>query len=381
MADDKMKLVSLYSTEGGSDKVYTMWIEPQGDGFLVQAQWGRRGGPMQAGTKTPKPVGLVDAEKVYQKVLKEKQGKGYHEGETAPAFSQVTNAVDTGLRPMLLTDCTSEGPKRFLEDPAWGAQEKMNGKRIMLDIFPDGRVVGINRRGLECPIPQEVTDAFKAKRGGRGGSARPIPRLTLDGELVGTTYHAFDLLLEADDIGKQIDRKSNPVNVRHYRLTTVLRLFLCESVKTVDLMVSTANKGLLVTRLQTERREGVVFKRLDAPYEPGRRENVAKAIAVKVKFYATISAIVMWWTDKSSVEVGLKDGPSVMSVGKVTIHAKHVDKISMGNIIRLKYLYATSAKQLYQANLDPTADGKVIADQLVPDPIADLKFEGKGEEE
>jgi hypothetical protein len=39
-------------------------------------------------------------------------------------------------------------------------------------------------------------------------------------------------------------------------------------------------------RLMDEDREGVVFKDCNAIYEPGRRESLKKAIAVKVKFWA-----------------------------------------------------------------------------------------------
>lgn len=72
------KRVSLYCQEGGSDKVYTLWLESRDGGlFTVEAQWGRRGGPMQAGAKTPKPVSRADAEKVYTKTVAEKLAKGY----------------------------------------------------------------------------------------------------------------------------------------------------------------------------------------------------------------------------------------------------------------------------------------------------------------
>ncbi len=68
----KLKESSLWCKEGSADKEYHIWIEPQGSGFLVQAQWGRRGGPMQAGCKTPKPVPMEDAEKILDKVVREK---------------------------------------------------------------------------------------------------------------------------------------------------------------------------------------------------------------------------------------------------------------------------------------------------------------------
>jgi bifunctional non-homologous end joining protein LigD len=378
--------VSLYSTEGGADKVYTIWLEDRGSGlFTVEAQWGRRGGSVQGGPKTPKPVFLQAAEAVYDKTLAEKRAKGYHEGEDAPAFSQVDGAVDSGLRPMLLTDCSSEGPERFILSDDWGAQEKMNGKRIMLNIFPDGRVVGVNRRGLECPIPEDVVAAFKPKRG------RRAPRLTLDGEMIGDVYHAFDLLLEDDGVSKEICLKARTAANRHYRLVTVLKPFLGDSMKVVDLVVPMESKRALVALLRNTRKEGVVFKKLDETYVPGKIENVGKAMAVKCKFYAEGTFLVIAWNDKSSVQIAAYDdqGIETIQVGNVTVPAKYVDQINeaMGHevkgkrvLIRVRYLYATEARILYQPNLDPDDAGCVVRDSV--DQVtrrSDLKLEGKDE--
>lgn len=383
-----MEKITLYCREGGSDKQYTIWIEEdvsttKPDRFTVQAQWGRRGGTVQAGTKTPKPVQRRDAEAVMEKVIAEKRAKGYAEGPDAPAFKQVAGAVDSGLRPMLLTDATDRGELPYIEDPAWAAQEKMNGKRIMLDVFPDGRVVGVNRRGLECPIPEDVALTFNAIK---GQNPRKTPRLTLDGELIGDVYHAFDLMLEADDAGVEIDRRKTAAGVRHYRLGVVLKPFLSDNVRLVDFMVQENSKRALVKLLQVGNREGVVFKRIDALYLPGRVENLEKTVAVKVKFYAEgLFKVLKMNTDRQSIEVAAFNsiGYAWVSVGNVTVPTKYLPQISEGKMVRVRYLYATpDAKQLYQPNLDPTADGIVVADDaecVNGYLIKDLKFEGKDE--
>jgi len=383
-----MEKVTLYCREGGSDKQYTIWIEEDQsstkiDRWTVQAQWGRRGGTVQAGTKTPKPVARSQAEDVMEKILKEKRAKGYSEGPDAPAFKQVLGAMDSGLRPMLLTDATDGGEAAYIESSAWGAQEKMNGKRIMLDVFPDGRVVGVNRRGLECPIPETVVDAFKPKRGGRAA------RLTLDGEMIGDYYCPFDLLLEDDDAGHQIDWKASTMIVRHNRLMTALGPFRCDAIRPVQIEVRPESKRTFVALLRNTRKEGVVFKKLDAPYVPGKVENLAKATAVKVKFYSEGTFLVIAWNDKSSVQIAAYDdqGIETIQVGNVTVPAKYVDQINeaMGHevkrkrvLIRVRYLYATEARILYQPNLDPDDAGCVVRDSW--DQVArrsDLKLEGK----
>ena len=46
-------------------------------GFVVEFQYGRRGGHMNEGTKTPRPVSRGEAQKVFNKFVQEKTKKGY----------------------------------------------------------------------------------------------------------------------------------------------------------------------------------------------------------------------------------------------------------------------------------------------------------------
>jgi bifunctional non-homologous end joining protein LigD len=352
------KQVSLYCTEGGSDKVYTLWIEEKDGLFTVQALGGRRGGSMTPYTKG-KPGSRPEAEKTYASVLKEKLGKGYHEGADAPAFSHVEDAVDTDLRPMLLTDASGEDPEPYLKDPSWGAQQKMNGKRIMIRTTARG-VIGANRRGLECPIPEIVRTELAY------GDA------DLDGEMIGDTYHAFDLL----EMGGT-DCRKDPYQERHAELEAWRPTL--DHFKVVPLVTGEKAKRALYAKLQADRQEGIVFKKLEAAYLSGRVENLKKAIAIKIKFYSEGSFLVTGWTKgKSSVAVALVDPKTKEQVpaGSVTVAQKYVEQVEAGKIIRVRYLYATDANQLYQPTLDPDGNGSVVADGG-PDAPGTLKHEGK----
>jgi len=74
------KSTILYFREGTSDKEYHIQLEKSGSGYVVNFQYGRRGGPLQEGTKTPTPVSLPAAEIIFEKLKHEKERKGYHEG-------------------------------------------------------------------------------------------------------------------------------------------------------------------------------------------------------------------------------------------------------------------------------------------------------------
>jgi len=369
---ERVKSVTLFCVEGGSNKQYTVWMERSGNGWLVNFQFGPVGGWVQGGAKTKSPVSRAQAEKVYEGLLKQKRAKGYSEGEDAPAFSQPAARAaapaqkaaakaedDPGLRPMLLTWAEESDLGWLVGDDGWGAQEKINGKRIMIKVTRGG-VVGLNKRGLPCPIPEAVAREMSGFVG------------EFDGEMVGDVYNVFDMTMDGvANVG------TSGCEYRHGLLASRLAK-PTKHVRVVPLVVGADAKGVLVEGLRAGRKEGVVFKRLDAPYEAGRRPSLAKAIAVKVKFYAEIAVEVLKWNgDKSSVEVAALDSGRLVSVGKVTIHDKYVGQVAPGVVVRVKYLYATEAAQLYQANLDPTDDGSVVADQVAADPIGRLKFENK----
>lgn len=369
--DERVKLVTLFCTEGNSNKQYTIWMEKAGNGWVVNFQYGPVGGWVQSGSKTSTPVDRAKAERVYEDLLKQKKAKGYSAGADAPVFSSVKapspvakaaapKAEDQGLRPMLLTWAEECDLEFLIKDDRWGAQEKINGKRIQIKVTPDG-VAGSNKRGLLCPIPAAVEREMSGLLG------------EFDGEMVGETYHAFDMTMNSISADFKLER----CDYRHERLASRLAKPL-NNVKIVPLVTGEAAKRALVESLKAGRKEGVVFKKLDAPYEAGRRPNFGKAIAVKVKFYAEIAVEVLKWNkDVSSVEVAAMKEGRLVSVGNVTVHGKYVNQIAVGEVIRVKYLYATEAAQLYQANLDPTDDGSVIADQVAADPISLLKFENK----
>jgi bifunctional non-homologous end joining protein LigD len=55
-------------------------VEPQGDGFVVNLAYGRRGSTMATGTKTQIPVDHDSAKHIYDKLVREKMAKGYTQG-------------------------------------------------------------------------------------------------------------------------------------------------------------------------------------------------------------------------------------------------------------------------------------------------------------
>jgi hypothetical protein len=78
--------VSLYCTEGSSDKEYHMRIVATEamfgeDRFQVEVRYGRRGKQLIQSKKTSHPVTRLRARQVYEKVRHDKLQKGYREGQ------------------------------------------------------------------------------------------------------------------------------------------------------------------------------------------------------------------------------------------------------------------------------------------------------------
>ena len=146
-------------------------------------------------------------------------------------------------------------------------------------------------------------------------------------------------------------------------------------IEFVETATDPANKERLFRHLQAERKEGVVFKRLDAPYTPGRPNSGGNQ--VKHKFYATCSAVVAIINDKRSVELRLLNGKGWIPCGNVTI-PPNFKVPAVGEVVEVRFLYAfRESNALYQpVYLGPRQD--IGQHECV---LSQLKYKGQEEDE
>ena len=153
--------ITMFYTEGSSDKAYAARIEPKGEGWVVNFEYGRRGSSLKAGTKTPEPLPYESARKVYEKLVGSKQKEGYTPCESGERYQSTENAGrTTGLVPQLLNPVDESEIDTLISDDAWLAQEKYDGERRMVIVSTEG-VIGTNRNGLIVPISARLEEALR----------------------------------------------------------------------------------------------------------------------------------------------------------------------------------------------------------------------------
>jgi bifunctional non-homologous end joining protein LigD len=353
--------ITLYYREGSSDKVYQTAIEPSGTGFVVNFAYGRRGATLQTGTKTIKPVSFDQAKKLCDNLVREKTAKGYTPGENGTPYqhSEKQERV-TGVLPQLLNSIDESEIDGLIADDKFWAQEKFDGKRVLIRKDQD-KITGINRKGLAIDLPEPIVKAVQ------GLDAR---RCLVDGECVGDTFIAFDLLEEAT-----LDLKARPYHDRHAHLIDLMETAASDSIRYAETATDKQAKGALLAKLRDQKKEGIVFKDKDAPYIPGRPNSGGPQL--KFKFCALVSCIAAGANgSRRSIKLELLDGSRRVGVGNVTIPANHSIP-AKGAIVEVRYLYAYPGGSLFQ----PVYLGKRDDVDMRACTVSQLKFKAGEPEE
>jgi bifunctional non-homologous end joining protein LigD len=216
-----------------------------------------------------------------------------------------------------------------LAGPAWDfnpqesapcrAHEKKDGRRLLIR-KSGAEIHGINRRGLETGLPETIIQSIHKLPGD----------FVIDGEAVGDTYHAFDIL----DLWKA-PTTAKPYRERLPLLKALVDFAEVAAVQVIETVFEPDDKAALLGRLRQNRAEGAVFKQVEAPYTPGRPNSGGTQL--KYKFYSTGSFIVSAINDRRSVSLCLH--PDYAPCGNVAIPPSHrVPRV--GAVVEVRYLHA-----------------------------------------
>ena len=258
----------------------------------------------------------------------------------------------------LLTEVTPQEAARLIEDNRYGAQTKENGKRRII-VREYDEIYCFNREGEKCDLPLAV---FKILR------QHDLERFVIDVELCGSESNPqvkiFDALILGDGLGGlQVLAEDK----YWYRLERVKEDFgnFHPMFQVLETTRTSAEKLALTKKLYAEKAEGVVFKRMSAPYRQGRANQ-----HYKLKFVKTLDAVVIGPSPegKDSVELGLYD-----SVGKLhrICSSSLIGKqcLRPHDVVEIRYLYGTKTLHVVQPRIIQKRDDKhprkCLLDQIV----------------
>lgn len=334
------KSISLYFKEGTSDKQYNVQLQKEGDDYVVNFQYGRRGSALKGGTKTPTPVSEATATKIYDKLVNEKLREGYIEGAPGTAVAPASKKEIKEL-PQLLNPV--DDASYYINNDDYLAQEKFDGDRRMLDSSSQ-EVAGINRKGQNVILPVAIVKSVNKN-------------FTIDGEIIEDRLYVFDILsLDGEDT------KHLPCIDRVALLNSDLKLG--NNIIVVKTAFTTEEKQALYEELIARNAEGIVFKLKKSTYTPGRPSSGGNQL--KYKFWKSATFIVKDFTvGKRSVGLELmdEDGKKV-SVGRVTIPPNQ-DVPEIGDLIEVRYLYAYKGGSVFQPVYLGKRDDLYLEDAVV----------------
>ena len=332
--------IALYNTKGSSDKVYQVQLKPEGDGWVVEFQNGRRGGNLRSGRKTTAPVDYASALEVYTKLVESKKDGGYTPDESGVAYVGTDKEGRvTGYDPQLLNSVSLERLLELADTGEWLIQTKHDGERRGISHTPDGAEYS-NRKGLRVPVQESVANDVDLL------SACHFAPLSLDCEDMGDHVIVFDV---TDFEGKSIANRS--FEERTAALTLVRSAILDSDIMSIKVdMPREAPRGADMIAYLDERRaardEGIVMKRKTSVYAPGRPSREGDAIKYKFVERATVRVQAASKT-KRSVSLEVLDNGQWTGVGNCTVPANQ-DIPKKGALIDVEYLYAYPGGSLFQ---------------------------------
>lgn len=250
-------------------------------------------------------------------------------------------------QPMLVTPGTEPFDRavlRKVNDPAWGLDTKMDGRRLLLDL--DGPR-GYNRSGGPAILPAALEELL-------GWAGRVDVRL--DGELVGTTFHCFDIIGPSVPTAWEERRQTLDGFVKAWAPDPAL-------IQVIPWAIDLEGKALLAQRVVADNLEGLVAKRLGSPYQAGRSTHWQK-----LKFVGSVDCIVtaVGIDGKRNLAVSVYDGAGLVQIAEVSALTGDGPTLAVGDVCEVTYLAVGANRRLIQPvrpirRLDKAPDECTIA--------------------
>lgn len=354
----KPESLSLFYSEGTSNKEYHVHLLQKEDKWVVNFSYGRRGQALKADTKTKEPVEYAVAKKAYDKIVKEKTEKGYSTSETGGIFQQTASAERfSGIVPQLLNSITEEQLEVYIKDPNYVMQQKYNGERRLLQKNEES-ISGINKKGLVVLLPVSIEQSMQNQNSST---------MVVDGEIIGETVYVFDIL-EKDGLAI----KDKGFYERYKELKSSLKEN--DHLVIAPVAATESEKRQLLEMIKNSKEEGIVIKEKSSKYVAGRPASGGSQLKFKFVESATVMVDSVHQTKRSVGVIGFENDKKV-ELGNVTIYP-NMEMPAVGDVIEVEYLYAYKNGSLYQSVYLGKRNDQDKSDCT----IAQLKFKPEDEE-
>jgi len=370
--------VLLHNDEPPSNKYYEMQLVAVAGGFVINYRNWRAGTKGLSGTRTKKPLPFAEAKHLFDDIFREKTGEGrYHVVErtaseagasAAPPLSSHLTAqalapgasvpplASTGFLPQLLNPITRGECEELIYNDRFWAEQKVDGKRLLLGFMEErGGVVASNRRGEGVIVSPALQSAIKRLTEVKINGER-IRALCLDGEELLGAYYVFDLHLLGARVFNQRNQDAEALSYSERRtllerISDAYRRTLNGSsgqtaIRFLPVARTTSEKRSLFERLARDRNEGIVFKHRESLLHPGRPE--AGGDLFKFKFQITVDCILSVTDCQRRFHCAVFHEGRLRSVGYVSsgIKPRQYDELARegGNAVRVgevRALYAS----------------------------------------
>lgn len=258
--------------------------------------------------------------------------------EHAAAVTRTRGPARRVLIPMRFESAPVLQLIRYVEDPRWWLQQKLDGMRVTLVLGEGPAWIG-NSQGQPIsnttaakfvqPFLRRLNQALPAGTGDTGC-------LVLDGELVGDRIYVFDAIVP--DIAVQ--PLSDRLKLAALWVQVLTELGLGQSVALIPTARTFEEKRKLAADVMDAGAEGWIAKNPDSRYRWGAR--VGAPDAVKLKVTHTVDCVVTQRNrdSKANMVLGLWDGPKLVEVGSASAIGK--PDAPVGAVVEVKYLYASA---------------------------------------
>lgn len=234
---------------------------------------------------------------------------------------------------MLAESMNAKQYSKYALDDEWWFEQKIDGVRFLLHI-DNGVCEGWNRQGNGIPVHPAIQEAAKTLNG----------NWVLDGEWLDRVLYCFDVPYAGDFI-----RPEYPYELRRTALETIFdsEVFAqCPQIVMLPVARNTAEKIDLHRRCRDNHSEGIMSKFKSGTY----LEGVRSRHVLKCKFVDTCEVIVaqVGRQGKRSIACAMFDNGGLIDVGAVTVTEARLKELKIGDVIEVRYLYATKDRRLYQ---------------------------------